>query len=213
MHHRRVESYLPKYKILTPERMKEWTEKAVETEEESSENVVPKVDLSIEPKETECIEGCSQIVLEEAGNDSSDDDSNTEDDLDKNDLNSNKSGMCNEHDSLDDESEEESAFHDLSVIEIEANIPDVLNNETGAVIKSVDTNLRPMRPRRKRRLVDDSLAEEVYCSCRRPYRRAQGPMVACDGACAQWYHFSCLGLSPAHRLDKGPWFCSICNNS
>ena len=51
-----------------------------------------------------------------------------------------------------------------------------------------------------------------YCVCQRPYQRSDGPMVACDGGCSQWFHFSCLGFLPHHTLPPGPWNCETCQS-
>merc|ERR1712176_567561 len=33
--------------------------------------------------------------------------------------------------------------------------------------------------------------------------------VACDGPCAEWYHYSCVNINPK-RPPKGDWYCKSC---
>ncbi len=36
-------------------------------------------------------------------------------------------------------------------------------------------------------------------------------MVQCDGKCARWFHFACVGLTPASvPTGDDPWLCSDC---
>ena len=138
--------------------------------------------------------------------------------------------------SNDESDEAESDFEDSAVIEIEANIPDEMLIEKDEAVKKVQ-NVEEVfetaksslqgskgktntvdKMRRKRKAMklknrkETSRKSVKYCVCQRPYQRSDGPMVACDGGCSQWFHFSCLGFLPHHTLPPGPWNCEACQS-
>ena len=49
---------------------------------------------------------------------------------------------------------------------------------------------------------------KIYCTCRLP--DSGDEMVQC-GKCTEWYHFTCVGISPGTKL-KSAYYCSVCNN-
>ena len=143
-------------------------------------------------------------------------------------------------DSSDDESDEEDSCdnEDLAVIQIEANLSDELLKERNEAVKKVQSLddveseesstgcklkskvrgdmcssiVDKMRRKRKTRKSRQAGTKKVakYCLCQRPYERSDGPMVGCDGGCSQWFHFSCLGFSPNHKMPPGRWNCEAC---
>ena len=186
---------------------------------------------------------CSQIILEEAVEDSSD---CASDDEDYNATSEPVEKMIDEvEEKTESDSQErnmqveasdddtDSDFDDAPIIDIEANITEVPSVENQSVMDTTDPKPnpqpealpsrpppsptkykgRPLRPRKRRYQSVSSGGPEVYCLCRRPYSRAHGPMVACDGPCQDWYHFSCLGLGPGHSLAPGPWYCTHCSEA
>ncbi|URE07492.1 inhibitor of growth protein [Musa troglodytarum] len=53
--------------------------------------------------------------------------------------------------------------------------------------------------------------EPTYCVC---HQVSFGDMIACDNEnCegGEWFHYSCVGLTPETRF-KGKWFCPTCRN-
>ncbi|XP_073105924.1 PHD finger protein ING2-like, partial [Elaeis guineensis] len=52
--------------------------------------------------------------------------------------------------------------------------------------------------------------EPTYCIC---HQVSFGDMIACDNEnCGgEWFHYSCVGLTPETRF-KGKWFCPTCRN-
>ncbi|CAM0876235.1 unnamed protein product [Alopecurus aequalis] len=53
--------------------------------------------------------------------------------------------------------------------------------------------------------------EPTYCIC---HQVSYGDMIACDNEnCegGEWFHYSCVGLTPETRF-KGKWFCPTCRN-
>lgn len=53
--------------------------------------------------------------------------------------------------------------------------------------------------------------EPTYCVC---HQVSYGDMIACDNEnCegGEWFHYSCVGLTPETRF-KGKWFCPTCRN-
>ena len=138
--------------------------------------------------------------------------------------------------SNDESDEAESDFEDSAVIEIEANIPDEMLIEKDEAVKKgqnveevfetaksslqgskgktniVDKMRRKRKAMKLKNRKETSRKSVKYCVCQRPYQRSDGPMVACDGGCSQWFHFSCLGFLPHHTLPPGPWNCEACQS-
>ena len=205
------------------------TEKAINLNEMPAQEAVINDDAKLN-------KDCSQIVLEEAI-DSSDGESDEEDNVPKpvqecvenHDKPEETNGTNNSEDSSDSDSDDDDGSQ---LIDIETNLPEELNDETKAVMDDTiipettntlkaklpasQTKCKPLKSKkihcRRWRPRGAALKAPgvLYCLCRRPYLRADGPMVGCDGQCQDWYHFSCLGLGPAHRLAPGPWYCGAC---
>ena len=48
--------------------------------------------------------------------------------------------------------------------------------------------------------------EKVYCVCRKPNK---GFMIWCDGGCEEWYHGSCVGITPGEARKIEQYFCML----
>lgn len=51
-------------------------------------------------------------------------------------------------------------------------------------------------------------SEELFCICRRPDHGGE-LMIGCDG-CEEWFHFTCMKMSPSYQLLIDKFYCKFC---